>query len=760
MHSMMKRSTILVLSAAMLLPSAYAGAAPKTLPAPVGMPISAKPLPVQAAKAKLSKEQALSIASRLVTAGGLDLSNTSFRSADSWRPFPEWSFYWVKKGKVEGAVDLSYSVGVNADTGEITSFSYYEQQPTRPAYASRISYSDAQKKAEQFLAQNVPTKVDETRLYQRDMPIHKTPLNGDVHYNFHFVRVVDGVLFPDNSVDVVINGAGRVTSYSLNWNDRIHFEKPKNVISKEEAATLIKTKTTANMSYVLPWEPQGQDAPSPFLAYRNPFETLVDAGTGELLTPALVPKNKTQDPVRVSSKKLPLNHSGRALSQDEAVKLAQKFFDLSAFRLRGANYNEKDYRGNRSIWNLEFERKDKKQPHGYLFISLDAHTGDIYSFNKEKGYPVVKESSGKKINPGEWKGKAMETVRKWTPGWADQLYLMDSQLSHPYDPDFQRSAFQFQRFLNGSIAAATGSAHVGFDTETGEVVSYNVDFGKETYPSTLPKHLSQEEAIASWMKEAEVEMVYALVPLKPEDEAKAKQGEEVAVSERTAKLVYRASITPNEQPYVLDAINGEWRSQANGKPVTLHRTTPADIAGHPAEKELMVMYEYDAISTVDGKLMPEKPITRGEMIEMLMITLNNGRFFPEWAGRKASFNDVSSGSRYFLAVEAAVDRGILDKNMENLKPDEAITREELADMLVRGLGYRKLSQFNDMFQNNLADISSSKSRGAIIIVSSLGIMPAENQRFQPQATVSRADAAVAFARFLEKRYDLEERRNY
>ncbi|MFY0544607.1 YcdB/YcdC domain-containing protein [Brevibacillus sp. H7] len=757
MHPMIKRSGILVLSAALLLPPAYAAAASQTLPLPTG--ISVKPLPVQTAQAKLSKEQALAIANRLVPSG-LELTNTSFRSADPWRPFPEWSYNWVVKGKANETVDLSYSVGVNADTGEITSYSFYEQQPATPPYAARFSYGDAQKKAEQFLAQYVPAKAAETRLHARDMPVQKTPLGPVVFYHFHFVRVVDGVLFPENSADIVVNGSGQVTSYSLNWDDRISFEQPKNVISKDEAAALFQSKTTAGLSYFLPWERKGQNDLTPFLAYANPFDFYLDSETGKLLTLTLMPRDETQEPQRVSSKKLPPIHSGRALGQDDAVKLAQKLFGLSDYRLRGAHYNENDYRGSRSIWNLEFERKDPKQRPGFLFIALDAQNGDIYSFNMEKSYDQTKSSGSKKTSPDELKGKAMETIRKWTPGLADQLYLTDPQPNQPYDPDYPRYGFSFKRFLNG-IATATGSAHISFDADSGELLSYNVDLGKETYPSQLPKHLSPKEAVSSWLKEAEVELIYALTPLKPEEAAKAKQGDAGIVAWREAKLVYRASVTPSEQPYVLDAISGEWRNQASGNPVTLHRSTPADIAGHPAEKELMLMYEYDAISPIDGKLMPQRPITRGEMIEMLMIALNNGRYFPDWPeGRKATFHDVTNGSRYFPAVEAAVDRGILDKAATTLKPEEAITREELADMLVRGLGYRKLAQHSDMFQSDLTDIGSSKARGAIVIVSSLNIMPTENQRFQPQTTVSRADAAVAFARFLEKRSDLEERRIY
>ncbi|HZG79454.1 MAG TPA: S-layer homology domain-containing protein, partial [Brevibacillus sp.] len=308
----------------------------------------------------------------------------------------------------------------------------------------------------------------------------------------------------------------------------------------------------------------------------------------------------------------------------------------------------------------------------------------------------------------------------------------------------------FQRYVNG-VKAATGSSAVSFDPTTGEILYYNADIGKEAYPAQIPDHLSAEEASEAWWKEAEIEPVFMLEQLTPEDQKKIRQ-QPAFIPSRSAKLVYRANSTVFDEPYFLDAVSGEWRSQASGKAVVLHRIDPVDLDGHPAAKELLLMYEYDALSLEDGKLLPDKTITRGEMIEMLMISINRGRYFPIYSSeREASFSDVSKQSRYFSAVENAVDSGLLDKQSSKLNPDEAITREELADMIVRALGYKNLAQYSNMFQSDLTDIANSPKRGSIIIATTLGIVPTDKQTFRPQATVSRADAAITFSRFLEKR---------
>ena len=72
-------------------------------------------------------------------------------------------------------------------------------------------------------------------------------------------------------------------------------------------------------------------------------------------------------------------------------------------------------------------------------------------------------------------------------------------------------------------------------------------------------------------------------------------------------------------------------------------------------------------------------------------------------------------------------------------------------MIVRALGYSKLADYSGMFQSQLTDIANTKHRGSIVIATTLGIVPTDKQKFEPQATVSRADAAITFKRFLEKR---------
>jgi len=744
------RSSAILLSGSLLIPvpASYAN----TIHASQSVSSSSQGSAAFAAAAKdvkLSKEAALAIAKKIVPNNDLELKNVSFRSADTWRSFPEWSFSWEKKALDSDEVQLYISVSIHANSGELTSYSQHDQKSNNLPYAKRVSYEDARKAAEDFLKSNNPGKAAKTILDTRTMPTPKTPLNADAIYTFHFSRVEDGIRFPDNNAEISVNGAGKIISYSLMWNDEIKFEQPSKTISAEEAKEIMKEKTPPSLSYLIPWDAQGDQRNKPVLAYNNPFTVSIDAATGQVLNGLLVPLDKAVEPVAVSSKTLPARHTGKNLTQEEAVKIATQLFSLDGYDLRMANYSETDYRGNRPIWDLSYEKKGSDD-YDYANVSIDAATGDIYNFSKRQNKPLEKDATNSKRKESDYREKAMETIRKWSPTLAHQLYWNENSETKARLDSTEEYLVTFQRYVKG-VKAATGSASVSFDPKTGEIHYYNADIGKETYPAEIPDHLSADKASEAWWEEAEIEPVFMLEQLSPEDQQQIRQ-KPAFIPNRTVKLVYRASSTVFDEPYFLDAVSGEWRSQSSGKTIVLHRPDPVDLAGHPAAKELLLMYEYDALSLEDGKLLPDKTITRGEMIEMLMISINRGRYFPMYsADRKASFSDVSNQSRYFSAVENAVDSGLLDKKSSKLNPNEAITREELADMIVRALGYKNLAQYSDMFQSNLTDIDRSPNRGSIIIATTLGIIPTDKQTFRPQSTVSRADAAITFSRFLEKR---------
>jgi hypothetical protein len=125
--------------------------------------------------------------------------------------------------------------------------------------------------------------------------------------------------------------------------------------------------------------------------------------------------------------------------------------------------------------------------------------------------------------------------------------------------------------------------------------------------------------------------------------------------------------------------------------------------------------------------------------------------------RAASFADVKNDSPYFAYVERAVDLRLLDKTSGDFNPSATMTREDMAQLIVRALGYGKLAEYDSMFAKNAADASALKRPGDAAIVVGLGIMTLQNGYFLPSAKVTKAQAATAFSRYLQARAQLQDK---
>jgi hypothetical protein len=238
---------------------------------------------------------------------------------------------------------------------------------------------------------------------------------------------------------------------------------------------------------------------------------------------------------------------------------------------------------------------------------------------------------------------------------------------------------------------------------------------------------------------------------------KIPQGTMPAENQKPAtKLVYSLVPKYTQQSFFLDAVTGQWKDASTGEVITLDKIKVTDIEGHWAQNELQLMVDYQALDVVDGKVSPNKAITRGEMIKMLVIAMNGGRGGIQYGmERSASFKDVMNDSPFFAYVENAVDRGLIDRGVD-FNPNATMNREEMAQLIVRALGYKNLTKYNGIFNNKFTDGANLKNLGDVAIVVGLDIMSLSDGSFNPGQEVTRAQAAAAFFRYLQKRAELQD----
>lgn len=148
--------------------------------------------------------------------------------------------------------------------------------------------------------------------------------------------------------------------------------------------------------------------------------------------------------------------------------------------------------------------------------------------------------------------------------------------------------------------------------------------------------------------------------------------------------------------------------------------------------------------TGDGVFGFGTTITRAEFITVLDRMFGWETVTPD----TPAFSDVTKDQWYYPNVETALAHHVIDRT-GTFAPNAPITREEMAVMLVRGLGYGTLAQSVASFGMPFTDVTGNA--GYIGIASDIGMtMGTSATTFAPSQTAKREEAAAMLVRVYEK----------
>ena len=158
--------------------------------------------------------------------------------------------------------------------------------------------------------------------------------------------------------------------------------------------------------------------------------------------------------------------------------------------------------------------------------------------------------------------------------------------------------------------------------------------------------------------------------------------------------------------------------------------------------------------------MPQKSLSRAEVVTILTKIALSASDVDQYRGFSL-FSDVSKNAWYAPYVNWAGEAGIVDGYGANLfKPDQAITRQELAVMINKFrhcLGYQLQAT---VAERDFADQPSIAgwSSDSVKVCQRVGIFAGDNyDRFNPQKATARSEAAAVFSNFLVSSYGSSDR---
>jgi len=150
-------------------------------------------------------------------------------------------------------------------------------------------------------------------------------------------------------------------------------------------------------------------------------------------------------------------------------------------------------------------------------------------------------------------------------------------------------------------------------------------------------------------------------------------------------------------------------------------------------------YELGLISGYNNAFHPQEKLTRAQAVAILLriknISLEDIK--------QVDFTDVNESNWFYKDVSKAIELGFIKGVNENeFKPNEAISREEFADVINKAYEFEMK---NEVSFNDYSNISSNYI-DSVNKVASNGLIVGSNDKFHPKMSVTREMAAAIFLR--------------
>ncbi|KAB8137994.1 hypothetical protein F9U64_07195 [Gracilibacillus oryzae] len=698
----------------------------------------------------IGQQEALQIAEAFF---GEELANAQYYYEQNWYRdnIPVWNIHYEEN---EGENWEFYHITINATNGKVleTSYDRNVEGEEPPSYPPEVTWEEGKEKADEIINQYFSDIKGEIKLDPSTKP-QKPALTDQVVHTYQYNRVIDGVPLSNNQVQININGSNELVSFNSSWDHHIELESNAVNYTTDEALSLFQEKLPVELQYNSLdrfYRPANDGSGEMILEYAlNDNYPYLDATTGEWINRQGETEEHGEeiDQEAVVSEPLqPKRMIQSIMTEQEAETLAREIAGIpEEMVIDNIQYYQDDHQP--ATWDLTFTETTEGQENYDTYsvsISLNATTGEVYHYfvNDPQLYGDL-EADEAVVGYEEAKAKAIEIIKQFAPEKADNIYYNATE----YNNNNGRSKhhlFTFQRKENG-IPVRGDSINVSISAIDGKLVDYYQSWQNNvTFPS-FDDVISKETAFERFLERYEIDLGWEMIA----DDSQENK-------ETYRKVYFLDNLHVFDQAVYLNAKTGNWHSRLTDEIVTVNPEAN-DIEGLLEEEALKLMIAYGAIPIDEnGNIHPEQPITRGEMVKMLMLANNPDPLYyydmgAKYANSEGSFDDVTATNEYFSYVEEAIRKGFLDQEDENFKPNELVTRMELAQLLVHALEYDQIAGYADMFQHPYQDISSEEQAGYVAIVHYLNIMSTTSDEFKPEQEVTRAQAAQIFYQYLTVR---------
>lgn len=579
-------------------------------------------------------------------------------------------------------------------------------------------------------------------------------------YTYYYERKNNGVAFPDNNVSVSVNCiTGEVVSANISWLYGTSIPSSNVKITKDKATELIKKNMKMKLVYrsnhYYYYRNDNSDQKA-FLVYE-PTENYisVDAKTGEIYKTrnqwAENGRNNintkeaaTMDSASGKSASVTLTEEEitkveelkKLISKSDAIKTVtgNKYLYLDkSLSSYSATLEKMDY-GNSDasyVWNITLRdpkevnyEKDKDTYRAYAYACVDAKTGKILSFyaSLKSNYDDKSQKwNTVKIVYNKAQGKAI--LEKFLKNQISN-YFGSSVLSEQADdyiayyvkkePEYGGYRYQYNR-VNEGVEFPDNNINGSVDGVTGKIYSYGYNWDKKITFESAKGVISADAAMNYYLGKDGYGLKYEINTInnynsgKGETVNKYYENTEALKVNYEIRLVYRPDITPSYiSPFTGEQLNMDGTSYKIAHPYSYK-----DIESNEKNRNILLLADMN-IGFEGENFQPDKYITFGELKQLL--------------------SEVG-----------------YDSSMDTYKPEDLITREQMAQMFINQLGLQKMAKLSGIYKTGYLDENEigSEYLGAVALAKGLKFMEGNGDNyFYPKKNITRYDAVNVIMNYI------------
>ncbi|WP_152393482.1 S-layer homology domain-containing protein [Paenibacillus guangzhouensis] len=152
------------------------------------------------------------------------------------------------------------------------------------------------------------------------------------------------------------------------------------------------------------------------------------------------------------------------------------------------------------------------------------------------------------------------------------------------------------------------------------------------------------------------------------------------------------------------------------------------------------------VSGSEGQFNPQATVTRAEFAKMLALVLG----LEPTSDQAIAFKDVKITDWFYPYVNAAYQAGFIKGDGNQFRPNDKLTREQMAVILYKSLGLQAADQ--SVALQDLAQVSTW-AKAEVQAVIAHGVITGANNRFEPAGQVTREMATVVAMRSYQYKKD-------